>query len=161
MRHGFAGDLGAVTGKYLYLDPAFAQGCQCGRSTVLGWILAGEPAYCQFDRQVRAALARITGGISLISLGLAGLDWALQTALAPGKITHALLDAGRHGLALISAPSSSWSARPTMRAHGGRLGATGWLRRRQPAVLPVIPDHTPSATPRAGTCSSAEHLGTQ
>lgn len=54
-----------------------------------------EPDYRYYDRQVRAALARVTGGISLISLGLAGVDWGLQTALAPGKLAHAAVDWAR------------------------------------------------------------------
>lgn len=58
-----------------------------------------EPVYRDFDRQVRAALARVTGGISLISLGLAGADWLLQSAIAPGKVTQAVAEAGRQCLA--------------------------------------------------------------
>uniref|UniRef100_UPI003F4936AA poly-beta-hydroxybutyrate polymerase N-terminal domain-containing protein n=1 Tax=Cupriavidus yeoncheonensis TaxID=1462994 RepID=UPI003F4936AA len=50
-----------------------------------------EAAYCHLDRRVRVALAQITGGVSLISLGLAGVDWALQTAVAPGKDRPAAL----------------------------------------------------------------------
>lgn len=47
------------------------------------------PAHVWLDKQFRACLARATGGLSVISASLAGLDWALQLGIAPAKLMQA------------------------------------------------------------------------
>ncbi len=47
------------------------------------------PAQVWLDKQIRASLARATGGLSVISASLAGLDWALQLGIAPAKVVQA------------------------------------------------------------------------
>ncbi|EON20822.1 Poly(3-hydroxybutyrate) polymerase [Cupriavidus sp. GA3-3] len=50
---------------------------------------AAIPAQVWMDKQIRAGLARATGGLSVISASLAGLDWALQLGISPAKIVQA------------------------------------------------------------------------
>jgi polyhydroxyalkanoate synthase subunit PhaC len=58
-------------------------------SSWLGRIAADIPElearWASLDPTARAALARLTGGVSPVSIALASADWALHLALAPGK----------------------------------------------------------------------------
>jgi polyhydroxyalkanoate synthase subunit PhaC len=44
-----------------------------------------EARWASLDPTTRATLARLTGGVSPVSIALASADWALHLALAPGK----------------------------------------------------------------------------
>jgi len=87
---------------------------------------AEAPGYRQFDRQLRASLARATGGLSLVSLGLAGLDWAMQIALSPAKVAQASQDWMRHGLEDAARCLPFSNAPPSLPAAEQRFRDTGW-----------------------------------
>ncbi|MDF3833410.1 alpha/beta fold hydrolase [Cupriavidus basilensis] len=68
----------------------------------------------QLDEQVRSTLAGVTQGMSIASLWLAGLDWALHLAVSPGKVDTAL---GQWVSGAIAATAGMWpgpaAAQPT------------------------------------------------
>ncbi|GAB7540604.1 PHA/PHB synthase family protein [Cupriavidus sp. 8B] len=80
---------------------------ECGCDPV-----AAEPD--QLDEQLRSMLAGATQGMSLASLWLAGLDWALHLAVSPGKVATAL---GQWVSGAVAATGGMWpgpaAAEPT------------------------------------------------
>ncbi|VIO72913.1 Poly(3-hydroxyalkanoate) polymerase subunit PhaC [Bradyrhizobium ivorense] len=68
---------------------------------------AGESA----DRLIRAAIARLTGGLSPASLALAFADWQLHLAASPGKWVELALNAlgdGARFARMVSTPHAAW-----------------------------------------------------
>jgi len=84
------------------------------------------PPYQRFDQQIRAALASLTGGLSVFSLWLAGADWALQTAIAPGKVTHAMVDWATQWLEESQRLLPFSRAEPAIHAAGPRFADKEW-----------------------------------
>lgn len=91
------------------------------------------------DRRLVASLARHTLNISPASLWLAYFDWVTHLQLSPSKqhelLLHAWKKCSQWEEYALSAPSSK-SARPAMKARGGRHGKPGLVRARANASLP-------------------------
>jgi len=77
-----------------------------------------------FDKQFRAALATLTGGISVGSLGLAWMDWALHLAVSPGKRWHAASVWYAATVADLMTPQPGASRLPV--TDDQRFSAPGW-----------------------------------
>ena len=82
------------------------------------------------DARVRAALARVTGSLSMASALLAALDWSLHLAIAPGKRMEMARRAGKQAAQL------SEYLRACLIATAGRNGHAG----AEPCVDPPAHD---------------------
>jgi polyhydroxyalkanoate synthase subunit PhaC len=83
------------------------------------------------DRALQAWLARFTGGLSPVSLGLAWFDWAAHLAVMPGRQAELLAHAWRNAIALpgYALPGAgSAAARYEPRPQDPRFTAPGWQR---------------------------------
>jgi polyhydroxyalkanoate synthase len=73
------------------------------------------------DRQAHAAAARLTGGLSPVSLLEAWQDWALHMAASPGRRWSLCQEAGAEAFKVLTAPASvETKADPRFREDGWR-----------------------------------------
>lgn len=77
----------------------------------------GRQAAADLDRMARAQLARLTSGLSPISIGLAFADWAAHLAISPGKQMSLAMDAMECAQATLNAAAEAsvkawWPAAP-------------------------------------------------
>lgn len=92
--------------------PAAATGASRGRSTA-----------DLFDREARGAVARMTGGLSVLGLAGAWQDWAQHLAAAPGtqlRLAQAALELGARQALSGGAPEPETEADPRFRAPAWR-----------------------------------------
>jgi polyhydroxyalkanoate synthase len=83
------------------------------------------------DRALQAWLARFTGGLSPVSLGLAWFDWAAHLAMMPGRQAELLAHAWRSAIALPSDAlpgADPVAAAYEPRPQDPRFTAPGWQR---------------------------------
>ncbi|WP_423199692.1 Poly-beta-hydroxybutyrate polymerase [Cupriavidus sp. H19C3] len=82
-------------------------------------------AHAAWDKDIRAALATATGGISIASLSLAWLDWSMHLAVSPGRC----LQAGEQWLAatLADAATPQFAGRAPV-AGDPRFAGAAWQR---------------------------------
>ena len=83
------------------------------------------------DRILHAATARLTGGVSLTSLGLAWFDWASHLSTSPGRQAELVHCAVIEALRQWDVSSSEWrGAAPfgTLETHDRRFSGDAWQK---------------------------------
>jgi len=83
------------------------------------------------DRALQAWLARLTGGLSPVSLGLAWFDWLAHLAVMPGRQAELLAHAWHNVIALSGYPlpgADKAAAVDEPRQQDSRFSAPGWQR---------------------------------
>ncbi|MCF3973565.1 PHA/PHB synthase family protein [Paracoccus salsus] len=88
---------------------------------------APEHAHQNFDRAARAALARLSGGVSTHAFLQAWSDWAQHLARAPGRQMELAEHAQRNLVKLMAMAASPGSPPPFVpKAHDHRFDHAGW-----------------------------------
>ena len=98
-----------------------------GPPAVIPSLEATETPHQEFDRAVRAAVARLSGGVSSHAFIEAWTDWAQHLARAPGRQMELAEHAQRNLLKLLTLATSPDSAPPFKpKPYDHRFGHEGW-----------------------------------
>ncbi|WP_454766268.1 PHA/PHB synthase family protein [Cupriavidus campinensis] len=84
------------------------------------------PAHVTLDKQIRAGLAHATGGLSVLSASLAGLDWALQLGISPAKVAQAWQEWLQRGIEDSARLLPTVAKPPSVDASDQRFADPGW-----------------------------------